>query len=185
VLSAPLWLLIVLAIHVDDGGAVLLREERWGRGGKAFLILKFRTTALRPTQAGAELGITGERYFSRVGRFLRAVGLDELPQLINIWRGEMSCVGPRPLAVIEIPAHTHSDLLRSPEFEGLRERLSVRPGLTGIAQIYGSKYWQHRRKFRLDKFYINHQSFLLDLKLILLSIWLSLRGKWEVSSKKL
>lgn len=184
-LSAPLWMLIAIAIKLDDAGPVFHSEARWGRGGVAFDILKFRTTTLNPSQPGATLSPTGDRHFTRVGSFLRARGLDELPQLLNILQGDMSFVGPRPLAVEEIPAHLKSELLQDPALAGFAERLAVRPGLTGIAQIYGSKYLSHRHKFRYDRLYIRNRTFLLDLRLLALSLWLSLRGKWEARGNKL
>ncbi len=130
-LSAPLWPLIVGAIRREDGGPIFDPEMRWGRGGVGFRILKFRTVARSPDQPGALPSPTGEKHFTRVGRFLRARGLDEIPQLINIWRGEMSFVGPRPLAVAEIPVHLEPELLAQRRFEGFVARLAVRPGPDG------------------------------------------------------
>lgn len=184
-LALPVGLLIALAITLDDGGPVFRREPRWGRAGRAFLILKFRTAALSPDQPGAVRSPTGDRFFSRVGQFLRAHGLDELPQLLNVWRGDMSLVGPRPLAVAEIPAHLHPELLSEAGLAGFLERLTVRPGLTGLAQIYGSKYLRHRQKFRYDALYLRRRGWWLDVRLLLLSLRLSVAGRWEMRAKKL
>jgi len=185
ILSLPLWLAIALAIKLEDGGPVLFSEERWGRGGTVFKIHKFRTTVVNPDSAAPVETELGHRRFTRVGKFLRARGMDELPQLLNILRGEMSFVGPRPLAVEDVTVQHKKDYAADPRMAGFHERLSVRPGLTGIAQVYGSRYLSHRNKFRYDLLYVRNQSFLLDLRLLVLSIWVSVRGKWEAKGKKL
>lgn len=184
-LSAPLWLLIALLVKLEDGGPVFDNEVRWGWGGAAFRIFKFRTVALRADQPHALPSPTGEKYFTRVGRFLRARGLDEIPQLLNIWWGEMSFVGPRPLAVQEIPAHLDAGLIAAAHLVGFTERLRVQPGLTGLAQVYGSKYLSHRHKFRYDRLYVARQSIWLDLHLLALSCWVTFCGRWERVGKKL
>lgn len=175
----------MIVIKRDDGGPLFHHELRWGYGGVAFRILKFRTFALDPQQPGVVFSPTGERCFSRAGALLRARGFDELPQLINILRGEMSFVGPRPLAIEELPLHQKPELIADPALAGFAVRLSVLPGLTGLAQIYGSKYLTHRQKFRYDTLYIQKQSLWLDLYLLVVSLWVSLRGRWEITGKKL
>jgi len=121
---------------------------------------------------------------TRIGRILRAMGLDELPQLLNIFLGEMSFVGPRSLAVGEIVKDEKGRIVKYEDMPGFRERLHVKPGLTGVATIYIPKDASPRRKFRYDLIYIRKQSFWLDVRLIALSFWISFRGKWETRGKK-
>ena len=181
--SAPVWGLIALAIKLQDGGPVLYRQERWGRGGTRFQVLKFRTmVADADRRVGVRQAAEGDRRITRVGRFLRACGLDELPQLLNIFRGEMSFVGPRALATGE--RDKDGNPLDYEQMPGFRTRVSVRPGLTGLATIYLPKDASARRKFRADLLYIRKLSFWLDLRLILVSFWISFRGKWETRGGK-
>jgi lipopolysaccharide/colanic/teichoic acid biosynthesis glycosyltransferase len=112
------------------------------------------------------------------------MGLDELPQVINIFRGEMSFVGPRSLAVGEIVRDGRGNVVEYEDVPFFWERLSVRPGLTGLATVYLPKDVPPLRKFRYDLLYIRKQSFWLDLRLIFLSFWISFRGKWETRGKK-
>lgn len=184
-LSLPLWLAIALAIKLEDGGPIFHSEERWGRGGTVFRIHKFRTTVVNPDSAAPLEADLGHRRFTWVGKFLRARGIDELPQLLNILKGEMSYVGPRPLALDDITVQHKKEYAADSRMAGFHERLSVRPGLTGIAQVFGSRYLGHRSKFRYDLFYVRNQSLLLDLRLLALSSWVSVRGKWEARGKKL
>ena len=120
---------------------------------------------------------------TRVGRVLRATAMDELPQLWNIFRGDMSVVGPRALRPdeIELGETTPTPLEDVP---GFAERSSVRPGLTGLAQIYAPRDVRRRQKFRYDRLYIRRQSFGLDLRLIVLSFWITARGTWEARGPK-
>jgi len=185
VLSIPIWLAVALAIKLEDAGPVLHSEERWGRGGLIFRVHKFRTTAVGQNSSYPLEADLGHRRFTRVGKFLRARGIDELPQLLNILKGEMSFVGPRPLAVEDVTVELKREYTTDPRMAGFQERLTVRPGLTGLAQVYGSRYLSHRHKFRYDLLYVRNQSFLLDLRLLALSLWVSVRGKWEAKEKKL
>lgn len=180
--SAPIWLLVALAIKLEDGGPVFYYQERWGRGGFVFKVRKFRTMV---QNAGLRQAEKNDSRITRVGRFLRACGMDELPQILNIWRGEMSFVGPRALAVGELVRDTTGRYSSYELVPGFWDRLAVRPGLTGIATIYIPKDAAPRRKFRYDLLYIRRRSFWLDLRLILLSFWISFRGKWETRERKL
>ncbi len=183
-ISAPLWAVIAMAIKIDSRGPVFYTQPRVGERGRTFRVLKFRSMiadadrASGPLQAGA-----GDPRITRVGRLLRATAMDELPQLWNIWRGDMSFVGPRALRPeeIEVTGGAAVPLERIP---GFAERCRVQPGLTGIAQIYAPRDITRRQKFRFDRLYIERQSFLLDLRLILLSFWISMRGTWETRTKK-
>jgi len=186
VLALPVFVPISLAIKFEDGGPVFYRQRRWGRGGKHFTAYKFRTMAPDSDQ---EFGIIpaeeDDARTTRVGRFLRSSGLDELPQIINILLGHMSFVGPRSLAVGEKVHNEKGQVVSYEDVPGFRERLRVRPGLTGVATIYVRKDTSPRRKFRYDLLYVRKQSFWLDLRLIALSFWISFRGKWESRGNKL
>ncbi len=185
-LSVPVSLPIALAIKLEDGGPIFYRQERWGRGGTRFGVYKFRTM-LPDSERRFGLKQAGENdhRITRIGRILRAMGLDELPQILNILIGEMSFVGPRSLAVGEIVKDDKGRRIQYEDIPGFRERLSVRPGLTGLATIYIPKDASPHRKFRYDLFYIRKQSIYLDLHLIALSFWISFRGKWETRSNKI
>jgi lipopolysaccharide/colanic/teichoic acid biosynthesis glycosyltransferase len=186
ILSLPVFLPIALAIKLEDGGPIFYRQERWGKDGRRFWAYKFRTMV---PNSDDELGIISAREndhrITRVGQILRAMGLDELPQIINILFGQMSFVGPRSLAVGEIVQDEQGYVVDYEDIPGFWERLRVRPGLTGLATIYIPKDVTPRRKFRYDLLYIRKQSFWLDLKLIVLSFWISFRGKWESRGQKI
>jgi lipopolysaccharide/colanic/teichoic acid biosynthesis glycosyltransferase len=183
--SAPLWAAIAAAIKIDTRGPVFYRQARVGEHGRPFEVLKFRSMApdaesgLGPVQAAeGDVRVTG------VGRFIRATAMDELPQLWNIFRGDMSFVGPRALRPEEIDTVTGLVVAAS-AVAGYAERISVRPGLTGVAQIYAARDVTRRQKFRLDRLYIRRQSFMLDVRLILVSFWITFRGAWETRERKL
>lgn len=185
IVSAPVWLLIALAIKLEDGGPVFYFQERWGRGGATFKVRKFRTMI---PDSDKRYGIlqarANDNRITRVGTFLRATGMDELPQLISIWKGDMSFVGPRALAVGEMILDIHGNRIAYEQVPGFYERMAVRPGLTSVATIFIPKDSTPRRKFRYDLLYIRNLSFGLDVWLILLSFWISFRGKWETRGKK-
>ena len=184
-LSAPLWLAIAAAVRLEDGGPIFYAQERAGKEGRTFKALKFRSmipeaeTRVGPLQAAAD-----DPRITRVGRVLRATAMDELPQLWNIFRGDMSFVGPRALRPGEIEVNGLGEVERLEDVPGFAGRCSVRPGLTGVAQIYAPRDVLRRHKFRYDAVYIRRRSFWLDVRLILLSFWISLRGAWEVRGKK-
>ena len=183
VASSPFWALIALAIKAEDGGPIFYRQERWGRAQTRFWVLKFRTMVVdAEPQGGVRQATADDRRITRVGRVLRATGLDELPQVLNIFRGEMSFVGPRALSVDE--RARDGTPLRYDEVPGFSTRLLVRPGLTGIATIYLPKDAPARRKFLADALYVRRLSFWLDLRLVALSFWISFRGKWEARDRK-
>lgn len=183
--SSPLWLLFAAAIKAEDGGPIFFTQERVGRGGRTFRALKFRS--MRPdaeAQTGAVQATAGDPRVTRVGRLLRATAMDELPQLWNIARGDMSFVGPRALRPGEIEADGGGRLVRLEEVPGFEHRIKVRPGLTGLAQIYARRDLPRRQKFRYDRLYVGRRSWLLDARLILLSFWISLLGTWEARGRK-
>jgi len=182
--AAPIWLTIAAAIKLEDGGPVFFVQDRWGRHKRPFKVYKFRSMV---PDADAKFGaIQAQEHdprFTRVGGLLRATSLDELPQLLNIWRGQMSWVGPRALPINERQVKDRADV-PDDAIEGFDVRCSVRPGLTGIAQIFAPRDVARRHKFRYDRFYIERQSLWLDVKLILLSCWISLKFKWEQRGRK-
>ena len=178
-LSWPLWLVIAVLVKLDDGGPVFYAQPRVGRSGVPFSSLKFRS--MRPdadARFGPRQAAPADARVTRVGRVLRATAMDELPQLWNILRGDMSFVGPRALMPEEIEAGGLASvpLARIPGYEA---RHRVRPGLTGLAQVYADRDLPRRQKFRYDLLYIRRRSFALDLRLVALSVWITLRGRWE------
>ena len=184
-LSSPLWLLIAAAIKLDDPGPVFHRQTRIGRGGRPFIVLKFRS--MRVTGARADT-LTQAREadprITRVGRVLRATAADELPQLLSIFVGDMSFVGPRALMPEEIETGSNGRVIPMNEIPGYETRITVTPGLTGLAQIYAARDIPRRSKFRYDKLYVSRQGFCLDVRLIALSFWISARGAWETRDRK-
>jgi lipopolysaccharide/colanic/teichoic acid biosynthesis glycosyltransferase len=182
--SSPLWLFFAAAIKLEDGGPVMFRQERVGLNGRPFEALKFRS--MRPdaeAMTGAIVARAGDSRVTRIGRLMRATAMDELPQLWNILRGDMSFVGPRALRPGEIESEG-GELVRLEDVPGFATRISVRPGLTGIAQIYAPRDVPRRQKFRYDRLYVARRSWLLDVRLILLSFWISFRGTWEARGRK-
>ena len=178
--SAPLWGIFALAVKLEDGGDIFFPQERVGLGGRTFVALKFRSMVPdAEATVGALQATHGDPRVTRTGRLLRATAMDELPQLWSIFKGDMSFVGPRPLRPGEIEANGPGRHEPIEDVPGFAERCLVRPGLTGVAQIYAPRSLPRRGKFRYDRLYIRRQSFGLDLRLILYSFWISLSGTWE------
>jgi len=183
--SAPLWALVAVAIKLDTDGPVFYGQARVGEGGTSFRVLKFRSMiADAEKDVGPMPAEADDTRVTRVGRLLRATAMDELPQLWNIFRGDMSLVGPRALRPEEIDIDTAGRPVPLHLIPGFADRSAVPPGLTGIAQIYARRDVSRRQKFRFDRLYIRRQSLLLDVRLILLSFWITLRGTWEARHKK-
>jgi len=183
--SSPLWLLFAAAIKVEDAGPIFYAQERVGLAGRTFSTLKFRSMRPNAEQGtGAVQASADDPRVTRVGRILRATAMDELPQLWNILRGDMSFVGPRALRPGEIEAESNGILTRLEDVPGFEHRIRVRPGLTGLAQIYARRDLPRRQKFRYDHLYIRRQSWWLDARLILLSFWISVLGTWEARGRK-
>jgi lipopolysaccharide/colanic/teichoic acid biosynthesis glycosyltransferase len=183
--SAPLWLLIAAAVKLGDGRPVFFPQTRIGRGGRTFKALKFRSMI---PDADRRFGLVqaaeDDPRITRVGRLLRATAMDELPQLWNIFVGDMSFVGPRPLVPGEVEVRGDGRLVRLEEIPGFDERHRVRPGLTGLTQVYAARDISRASKFRLDRLYLKRAGLCLDLKLIALSFWITGRGRWETRSSK-
>ena len=185
-LSAPLSALIALAVKLGDGGPIFYGQERVGLHGRPFKSWKFRSmVADADRRFGPRQASAGDERVTTVGRLLRATALDELPQLWNILRGDMSFVGPRALMPEEIEVDGAGEAIPLEKIPGYERRHRVAPGLTGIAQIYADRDIPRRHKFRYDLLYIRRRSFLLDLRLILLSFWITFRGRWERRGGKL
>lgn len=185
ILSAPLWLVIAAAVYLEDRGPVFFTQARVGRGGRTFRAFKFRSMrpdagAGTPVQAGES-----DPRVTRVGRILRATAMDELPQLWNICRGDMSFVGPRPLVPGEIEVRGDGRLVSLETIAGYAERHAVRPGLTGLTQVFAPRDIPRTSKFRLDRLYVRRASLWLDLRLVALSFWITVRGRWEHRGSKL
>jgi lipopolysaccharide/colanic/teichoic acid biosynthesis glycosyltransferase/VanZ family protein len=185
VLSSPLWLLFGLLIWLQDRGPVFYAQERVGKNGRIFRALKFRSMIVDAEKGtGAVQAVANDSRVTKVGRILRATAMDELPQLWNIFRGDISFVGPRALRPNEKEVHGNPDTRAIGDIPGYRERHAVRPGLTGLTQVYLPGETPRRKKFRYDLLYIRKRSFWLDLKLIMLSFWITFRGKWESRAPK-
>ena len=180
--SAPLWLVIACAIKLEDGGPVFYIQPRWGRDKRPFKVYKFRSMVWDAD--GAVQADQNDPRVTNVGRFLRATSLDEMPQLVNIWLGQMSWVGPRALPINEKQLNeTH--YVPDDAIPGFELRCAVRPGLTGVAQIFAPRDVPRRHKFQYDCFYVKRQSLWLDLKLIAVSFWISFKLRWEERGPKI
>jgi len=185
VASAPLWAAIAALVKLDSPGPVFYTQPRVGRGGRVFHVVKFRSMiADAEKHTGPVLAAEHDPRVTRVGRLLRATALDELPQLWNIFHGDMSFVGPRALRPEEIDVDSAGRAVPLADVPGFVDRVSVAPGLTGIAQIYAPRDISRRQKFRFDRLYVRRQSFLLDVRLIALSFWITFRGTWEARERK-
>lgn len=162
-LASPFMLLTALAIKLEDGGPALYKQERVTLNGKKFYIYKFRSMIVDAEKNGAQFSSKNDSRITKVGKFIRATRLDELPQLWNILNGDMSIVGPRP----ERQNYIDEFCEETPEFT---YRLKVKAGLTGYAQIYGKYNTTPLDKLKLDLMYIEHYSILLDIRLIFLTV---------------
>lgn len=183
--SAPLWAMFAAAIKLEDGGPVFFRQERVGLGGQSFMAVKFRSMRTdAEAGVGAIQATEQDPRVTRIGRFMRSTAMDELPQLWNILRGDMSFVGPRALRPGEIDAGPGGVLERLEDVPGFATRVSVRPGLTGVAQVYAPRDLPRRHKFRYDRIYVRRRSWCLDVRLILVSFWISVHGTWEARGRK-
>ena len=172
-----LWTVIPLLIWLEDRKPVFYRQQRMGKDGKPFNLIKFRTMVVGAQDQGPAWTIDGDPRVTRVGRILRRTALDELPEVISIWKGNMSFVGPRALDLDE--QRCLEELM-----PGFEERLRVRPGLTGLAQIY-DKTDDPYEKYRYDMEYLQKLSPFLDARLLLLSVWNTVIAGWDHRSGKI
>jgi len=167
---SPLLLVAALAIVLEDRGPVLYRQRRVGKDGEEFELLKLRTMVVGAERIGAGLAVNeGDPRITRVGRLLRRLSLDELPQLWNVLRGEMSLIGPRPTLSYQVERYTPRQ----------RRRLDVKPGITGWAQVHGRAKLPWDERIELDVWYVEHQSLWLDLQILLRTPLALLSGTYK------
>ena len=158
VVASPFLAAAAVAIKLEDGGPVLFRQRRVGKDGDDFELLKLRSMVVDAERQGAGYAVDrGDSRITRVGRFLRRTSIDELPQLWNVVRGDMSVIGPRPTLQYQVERYT----------ERQRRRLDVRPGLTGWAQIHGRAALPWEDRIELDVWYVEHRSPRVDLMILL------------------
>ncbi|WP_408646987.1 sugar transferase [Sulfurovum sp. ST-21] len=150
----PVYMIVSLLIVITMGSPILFKQKRPGKDGKIFEIYKFRTMTDETDEKGGLL--SDEKRLTKMGKFIRSTSLDELPQLFNVLKGDMSFVGPRPLLVEYLPLYN----------EKQKKRHNVKPGITGWAQVNGRNSISWEEKFDYDVWYVEHQSFLLDMKIL-------------------
>jgi lipopolysaccharide/colanic/teichoic acid biosynthesis glycosyltransferase len=159
--ASPLLLVAVVAIRLESRGGAIYRQRRVGKDGRPFDVLKLRTMVTGAEHMGAGLAISeGDTRITRVGRLLRRTSLDEVPNLINVLRGDMAIVGPRPTVPVQVDRYTARQ----------RGRLAVKPGITGWAQVNGRTELPWDERIELDLWYIEHRSWRLDLRILLLTV---------------
>ena len=159
VILSPIMLAAAIIIKMEDpGGPILFKQERVGKDNKIFTLYKFRTMIVETEKNGVKLS-DADRLL-KFGNTLRKLSIDELPQLFNIIKGEMSFIGPRPLPVVYLPYYTDEEI----------HRHDVRPGVSGWAQVNGRNYLSWEEKFRYDLEYVNNVSFLFDVKIFLMTV---------------
>jgi len=184
IISLPLWLLISILIVLEDEGPVYYLQDRVGKNGKIFKLIKFRS--MHPDAEknfGPIQAKENDERITRIGGVLRKTAMDELPQLINILKGDMSFVGPRALRPSEIENRTRTatDLIHHPD---AMMRHSVVPGLTGVAQVFAACDIPTSEKLKYDRWYIKNFSLYIDIWLIVISFLVTLKGRWETRGKK-
>ena len=166
--ASPLLALAVVAIRLESPGGAFYRQRRVGLDGHEFDVLKLRTMVHGAEYVGAGMAVNaGDPRITRVGRILRRTSLDELPNLVNVLRGDMAIVGPRPTLPVQVAQYTERE----------RGRLAVRPGITGWAQVNGRTSLPWEERIELDLWYIEHRSWRLDLRILLRSARLVLGGE--------
>lgn len=158
IILSPILLILYILVRVKLGSPVLFKQERPGKDEKIFTLCKFRTMTDKRDEQGELL--PDEARLTKFGKLLRSTSLDELPELFNILKGDMSIIGPRPLLVRYLPWYTESE----------RHRHDVRPGLTGLAQVNGRNALGWEDRFRYDLEYVNHCSFIMDIKIIVMTV---------------
>jgi lipopolysaccharide/colanic/teichoic acid biosynthesis glycosyltransferase len=166
-LSAPVVVLAALAVRLESPGHAIFRQRRVGYRGHAFEVVKLRTMVTGAEHMGAGLAIDeGDSRITRIGALLRRTSIDELPNVVNVLRGEMSLVGPRPTLQVQVDQYTDRQ----------RRRLDALPGLTGWAQVNGRASLPWPERIELDIWYLEHASLRLDLRIILLSARMAITG---------
>lgn len=183
IMLCPVMLIVALAIRLDSRGPILFRQRRLGQSGRCFWVLKFRTMttdaelrlgeleALNESAGGVLFKIRSDPRVTRIGRFLRRTSLDELPQLFNVLRGEMSLVGPRPLQLRDC------ERLEAMDPAGYHQRLTVPPGVTGPWQVGGRSDLDSDGMMKLDLGYVENWSLALDLRILVQTVYVVLAGR--------
>lgn len=183
IMLAPVMLVVAAVIRLDSQGPILFRQRRLGQGGRCFWVLKFRTMttdaehrlgeleALNESAGGVLFKIRSDPRVTRIGKFLRRTSLDELPQLFNVLRGEMSLVGPRPLQLRDC------ERLEAQDAVGFAQRLSVMPGITGPWQVGGRSDVDFNGMMRLDLDYIENWSVAMDVRILFRTVYVVLAGR--------
>ncbi|MDQ3769610.1 MAG: sugar transferase [Actinomycetota bacterium] len=167
-LASPVLVVAAVAIRLESHGPVIYRHVRVGRHGEPFELWKLRTMVQGAERMGAGLYIEpGDARITRSGRFLRRFSLDELPNLVNVLRGDLSIVGPRPTVVEQVERYT----------ERQRRRLEVKPGITGWAQVNGRASLPWPERIELDVWYVDNRSVLLDLRILARTVWMLATGR--------
>ena len=165
IILLPIFLLVAIAIKIDSKGPVIFKQKRLGKDGKEFNIYKFRSMVVGAEKIGTGVySKKGDSRVTKVGNFIRMTSIDELPQLVNILKGEMSFIGPRPVL-------TYHPWKFEEYTKEQAKRFDVRPGITGWAQIHGRKDVEWHKRIELDIYYVEHISFLLDVKIFLKTIY--------------
>ncbi|HFJ9335771.1 exopolysaccharide biosynthesis polyprenyl glycosylphosphotransferase [Bacillus cereus] len=167
---SPVLIIISILIKIDSKGPIIYSQERLGVNGKRFRVLKFRSMVVDAEKGGPQWATKDDNRITKFGHFIRKTRIDELPQLLNILRGDMGIIGPRP----ERPIFTEKF---SEEIPNFRDRLVIRPGLTGWAQVNGGYDITPREKFELDMYYIKNMSVLLDMKILVKTIKVVITGE--------
>ncbi len=186
VLSSWVWVFISICTIIQDGFPILIKQKRIGKDGRIFKSFKFRSMIKSASKEEvSRQAIENDSRITDFGNCLRKTALDELPQLLNILKGDMSFVGPRPLLPLEVEVNCGCDSLHACDIQGYEERAKVVPGLTGVAQVYAPRDLTRVQKFKYDLEYIKTQNLLLDIKLILFSFLITLRACWEKRGMKL
>ena len=164
VITSPILLIIAIAIKLESKGPVIFKQERVGKNGKVYRMYKFRSMCDGAEQMeGGVFCVAGDKRVTKVGKFIRATSIDELPQFVNILKGDMSLIGPRPVLTYypkEWELYTEQE----------RRRFDVRPGVTGWAAVHGRKTNTVKKRFEYDNYYVDNLSFGLDLKIFFMTI---------------
>ena len=178
IIISPILLIVSLAIKIDSKGPVIFKQERIGKDGKVFKIYKFRSMVVGAEKMGTGVySKKGDNRVTRVGKFIRITSIDELPQLVNILKGEMSFIGPRPV----LTYHPWKYEEYTPE---QLKRFEVRPGVTGWAQIHGRKDVEWNNRIKLDLEYVENISLKLDIKIFLKTIYQVISMKDNVNKEE-
>ena len=178
IILIPVFLIISIAIKIESKGPVIFKQKRIGKDGKVFEIYKFRSMVVGAEQMGTGVySKKGDARVTKVGKFIRATSIDELPQLLNILKGEMSFIGPRPVL-------TYHPWKYEEYTEEQKKRFLVRPGVTGWAQIHGRKDVEWNKRIKLDVEYVSSISFLMDVKIFFKTIFQVLSMKDNVNKEE-